>query len=47
LLTPEGNSVISYDLQTKEYKVDGKWHYMGDEGIDMEYLEKLAFAKYV
>ena len=47
LVSPEGDSVISYDISTNEYKIDGKWNFMDDASLDREYFEKLAFSKYV
>ena len=45
LASPEGESAVSYDLSTKEYKIDGKWHFMDDAGLDREYFEKLVHAR--
>ncbi|MCL2853605.1 MAG: hypothetical protein FWE20_11370 [Defluviitaleaceae bacterium] len=47
LVSPEGKSVVSYDLQTKEYKIDGEWNFMGDTKLDREYFERLVRDEYI
>jgi len=47
LVSPEGKGMVSYDLQTKEYKIDGAWLFMDDAGLDMEYLEKLVYKNQI
>ena len=44
LLSPEGESIVSYDLSTKEYKINGRWSFMGDDGphLDKGFLECLV-----
>jgi len=47
LVSPDGKSVVSYDLQTKEYKIDGEWNFMGDGKFEREHFERLVRAEYL
>ena len=47
LVSPEGQRLVGYDITTNEYQMDGKWSFMGEDGLDREYFEKLVYAKYV
>jgi len=46
LYSPENKCVAEYDYATREYKVDGEWSFMDDNGLDVGFIERLVGEKY-